>query len=314
MRWLFIFSFLMLSGCKETILHDLTEGEGNRLLTRLHQEGITAEKHLQSDGSWALSVARKDAISALSSLSNARVFRRMDTTRSELASGMLPTRETQRFQYERALASDIESTLMALNGVLESRVHLNLPPTDPIFGRTTEEDSGFSGSVLLITDQGFQERHEDIQVLVAAAAGLNPENIAVLISGTDSRELSVPSAKSQNIPISLESIDETSENGKVVAEPIELSTSFIPVQEFGGRKDEYQKPVRNERQPSESEQPLLSRGLLIGMSIPIILFLIGLYWFRYHKRAHWRKRVMHRRRTDTEEQKGEGMLRSGGAS
>ncbi|MGA1191273.1 MAG: hypothetical protein ACO3XO_03205, partial [Bdellovibrionota bacterium] len=187
MRSLFLIVLMLaLAACKEPILHNLTENEGNKLLTRLHERGIMAEKQLQSDGTWALAVSRKDAIPALSLLSHARVFRRLDSTRSELASGMLPNRETQRFQYERALASDIESTLMALTGVLESRVHLNLPPTDPIFGRSTEKEYHSSGSVLLITDETFQEVHREIQILVAGAAGISPDSISVLISGPQS--------------------------------------------------------------------------------------------------------------------------------
>jgi type III secretory pathway lipoprotein EscJ len=175
--------FLFLVGCQEKILHDLSEAEGNRLITKLHEIGIAAEKKVQPDGTWALAVQKDDVLKALSALSDARVFRRAGGDYRERGESMLPSRDAQRFQFERAVAQEIELTLSALGGVLESRVHLHLPPSDPLFGRKITDGSSTSASVLLITEESFAEDVEQIKDLVSAAAGVNREKVSILVSG-----------------------------------------------------------------------------------------------------------------------------------
>lgn len=254
-----------------------------------------AEKQLQSDGTWALAVHRKDAIPALSLLSHARVFRRLDSSRSELATGMLPTRETQRFQYERALASDIESTLMALTGVLESRVHLNLPPTDPIFGRSTEKEYDSSGSVLLITDKTFEEAHREIQILVAGAAGISPDSISVLISGPES-------------PAGIEVVEKASPNEQSVSTPLsdvsQSSSSTPEIAILGTPTDKTEREISRERMSIEAQGEAVSEPktrnvdyLLWGVVSIFCLVSVALS-SRYRQRSIWRKRAQSRRRDE----------------
>ncbi|MCI5065283.1 hypothetical protein MRY87_06130 [bacterium] len=175
---------LLLLGCQEQILHDLSETEGNRLITKLHDIGIVAEKKIQADGTWALAVQKDDVLKALSALSDARVFRRAGGDYRERGDSMLPSRDAQRFQFERAVAQEIELTLSALGGVLESRVHLHLPPSDPLFGRKLADNFSTSASVLLITEESFVEDVEQIKELVSAAAGVNREKVSILVSGS----------------------------------------------------------------------------------------------------------------------------------
>lgn len=288
---------MALTACKEPIVHNLTENEGNKLLTRLHERGIVAEKQLQSDGTWALAVNRKDAIPALSLLSHARVFRRLDSSRSELVTGMLPTRETQRFQYERALASDIESTLMALTGVLESRVHLNLPPTDPIFGRSTEKEYDSSGSVLLITDKTFEEAHREIQILVAGAAGISPDSISVLISGPQS-------------PAGIEVVEKASSDEQSVSTPLSdvsqsSSSSGTPeIAILGTPSDKTEREVPQEQMSIEAQEraapvPVSNNLDYLLWGVISIFCLVSLaFSSRYRQRSIWRKRAQSRRRDE----------------
>ncbi|MCB0328777.1 MAG: hypothetical protein KDD70_03915 [Bdellovibrionales bacterium] len=176
-----------IAGCKEQILHDLTESDSNRLITRLHQAGILAEKTKQNDGGWSIAVAKSDAIEALSALSHARVFRKQRAEVPE-SSSMLPSRDAQRFQFERAIAGELELTLSALAGVLETRVHLHLPPTDPLFGRELTSEYPSSASVLLITDSEFSTSESGIKGLVAGGSGIAEERISVLVSGPQRKE------------------------------------------------------------------------------------------------------------------------------
>jgi type III secretory pathway lipoprotein EscJ len=305
---------LALAACKEPILHNLTENEGNKLLTRLHERGIMAEKQLQSDGTWALAVSRKDAIPALSLLSHARVFRRLDSTRSELASGMLPNRETQRFQYERALASDIESTLMALTGVLESRVHLNLPPTDPIFGRSTEKEYHSSGSVLLITDETFQEVHREIQILVAGAAGISPDSISVLISGPQS-------------PAGIDVVAEASSNEQAGSTPLldtsqTSSSSVTPeMRKLGTYTVKTEREMPEERMSVEAQKEAVvpepmskSVNYLLWGFVSILCLVFVALSSRYRQRSIWRQRAQSRRRDELANGSSDIAYASGGAA
>lgn len=311
-RFILIILTLALAACKEPILHNLTENEGNKLLTRLHERGIIAEKKLQSDGTWALAVKRSDAILALSLLSHARVFRRLDNARSELASGMLPNRETQRFQYERALASDIESTLMALDGVLESRVHLNLPPMDPIFGRSTEKDHNSSGSVLLITDKTFAEGQREIQVLVAGAAGISADSISVLISGPQSvTGIDLVQKDSSNEQHVFSSVSNVSQSTIGSTTP-EIATSATHTDVTKPDMQQQILLAAQEKEPSGSESTNIDY-LLWGVTSIVCLLFVGLS-SRYRQRSIWRKRALSRRRDEFSDEPDDNLFPTGDAA
>ena len=94
----------------------------------------------------------------------------------------MSSREQQRFQFERSLSSSIETTLSALDGVLDVRVHLNLPVSDPLFGKPVNSQDKGSASVLLITGSVFPNSNEQIASLVAGASGISSKNVSVLIS------------------------------------------------------------------------------------------------------------------------------------
>jgi hypothetical protein len=111
---------------------------------------------------------------------------------------MIPSREEQRFRYERSVALSIEESLSALPGVLDARVHLNLPDDDPLFGDAARK--GGSGSVLLVVEHGFAASDEEVSALVGGAAGLPREVVRVLKSKTvEGRAL--PSEESARAPV-----------------------------------------------------------------------------------------------------------------
>lgn len=170
-----------LAGCDEQILHDLSEQDANKVLSRLSVGNLDAKKVLQSDGRWAISVPRDVIVPALAYLDTNRVL----SPRSSVVghggkSSFVPSREEQWFRYERSVAVSIEESLNAMLGVLEARVHLNLPETDPLFG--TRKESTGSGSVLLVVDARYVAKDEEISGLVSGAAGIPAAKVAVLKS------------------------------------------------------------------------------------------------------------------------------------
>lgn len=181
-RWgLFALFALVVCGCEEQILHDLGEAEANRVVSRLSAVQLGARKVQQSDGRWAIAVPEDYIIAALGFLESNRVLASKSQAGAGAAkSGIVPSRQEQWFRYERAMAQAIEDSLGALGGVLEARVHLNLPESDPLFGAKKRE--GGSGSVLLLVDGGYSAANEEVAALVAGAAGIPPASVMVLKS------------------------------------------------------------------------------------------------------------------------------------
>ncbi len=180
---------LWLTGCNEQIVHNLNEQDANRLITRLADASIDSSKIKQPDGLWAIAVARGDTLEALRFLDGARLFKGAPATAEE-GSTLMSSREDQLFRFERALSREIEETLSSIDGVLQARVHLNLPPTDPLFGQPLIKDQKGSASVLLITNQKFELDKEAVAALVAGASGLERTKVAVLVGGSSEAAIS----------------------------------------------------------------------------------------------------------------------------
>ena len=171
---------LLMGGCREQIVHNLTEGDGNRVISALTDAGIEAEKVRQPDGRWAISVPREATNRAIKRLNEARLLRESPASQEEKSS-IMASREDQRFRFERALSGEIESTMGSVRGVLEARIHLNLPVTDPLFGQPLSPAAG-SGSALLVVDDQFNLTKEEVAALVSGASGIPSSAIQVLVS------------------------------------------------------------------------------------------------------------------------------------
>ncbi len=173
-----IFVAALAAGCDEQIVHDLSENDANRVVSRLSAADLGAHKVQQSDGRWAVAVRQEAIVPALSFLESNRVL--IARPSGGAKSGIVPSREEQWFRYERAMAQTIEESLGALSGVLEARVHLNLPETDPLFG--TRKEAVGSGSVLLLIDSRYSAANGEVAALVAGAAGIPVAQVTVLKS------------------------------------------------------------------------------------------------------------------------------------
>ncbi len=182
-RLVLILIILFFCACEEPIMHDLSEGEVNKLITILNDVNIVAERARQPDGKWSLEVAEKSKLKALKHIQDQRIFRtKRNVEKSK--SAFVSSREQQRFKHERGLSAEIEQTLLSLEGVLECRVHLNLPRRDPIFGHTLDKENNGSGSVLLVAEEEFSANDESIAALVSGAAGIPKDFISVMVSKT----------------------------------------------------------------------------------------------------------------------------------
>lgn len=177
---LLLLVLLSFVGCREQIVHNLSEVEANRLLTRLHDVAIEANKERQPDGKWLIETASSDSLRAIKYLDDSRVFRQ-EIGAEENNPSVLPNREEQRARAARRLAKEIEFSLRSINGVLESHVHLNLPPLDPLFGQKIT-GAPSSASVVAVVDKSTGVQAADIAQLVSGATGVEIKSIAVLLT------------------------------------------------------------------------------------------------------------------------------------
>ena len=150
-------------------------------MTRLNTAGIEAEKVRQADSGWALSVSSSNARQAIGYLIDSRAMRRPGKGDDEKAS-LVSSREEQRFRYERSVSRELEATLAGIEGVLEARVHLNLPLADPLFGTVSGRAGEGTASVLLVTSGELRLSKDEVAALVAQAVGINSQKVAVLVS------------------------------------------------------------------------------------------------------------------------------------
>jgi type III secretion protein J len=175
-----ILCVLIITGCKEQIIHNLEEVDANRMVTALHNAGVEVEKKIQPDGRWSIAVEEEVSMQALRLLEDKRILRAPSKS-SVLKGSVIASREAQKFEYERGLSQEIENTLLSLDGVLEARVHLNLPTPDPLLGKIAGNANG-TGSVLVVTNSELDLGTENIAQLVSGASGISADKISVLAS------------------------------------------------------------------------------------------------------------------------------------
>lgn len=175
--------------CKESIVHNVTEYEANKFISKLIENGLESEKSQSADGTWAVSVSADAASSAIRLLSNARLLR-ADRKAEPARATFISSREEQKQSAERALSSEIETTLLSFAGVVEARVHLNIPNIDSIQLNRIAATPKATGSVLLIIDTETGPSKDEIANLVSGASGVPKEQIAVIINKLGAGETS----------------------------------------------------------------------------------------------------------------------------
>jgi len=171
---------LCFCGCREEILHGLSESEINQAIVRLEEGSIESSKTQNTDGTWSLEVSSGENLNALKILNDSYIVPKPDNTLSE-GDSLMPSREDDLFRYERRISSSIEGTLKRIYGVLEARVHLKLSIPDQIFGASASKDIS-SGSVMLVVNQDFNTDSTQISTLVSGAAGIKIEGVSVLVT------------------------------------------------------------------------------------------------------------------------------------
>jgi type III secretion protein J len=187
----------LLAGCSgDALLHGLAEVQANDVLVALEDEGVRATK-ARADGAaagWTVSVAPGDAARARRLLAEHGLPRARPAGFGEVfAKGsMVPTPTEEHALYLHALGGELARSIEAIEGVVETRVHVGLPQPDPL----RPGARGAPRAAVLVKCRAascpvVRALEEGIRALVAGAAdGLDPAAVSVVV--TEARTASAP--------------------------------------------------------------------------------------------------------------------------
>jgi type III secretion protein J len=176
-------------GCGgEELLHGLSEPQANEILVALDDGGIGGRKTREdgADGGWTVAVERGEAPRAQRILAERELPRPRPAGFGDVfgKGGMVPTSTEEHALYLHALAGELSRSLEAIDGVLEARVHLGLPQSDPL--RPGEPRPPRASALVKCRPSACAEvsaLEGGMRQLVAGAAdGLEPSAVAVVIA------------------------------------------------------------------------------------------------------------------------------------
>ena len=177
------FLLLVLAGCAVPVAAGLEEGDANRVVVALDQQGIDASKEADptAEGRFRVLVPRDDAARSLSTMADEQLPRaRTHGLLDAVDRGQLvPSQAAEHAQLVAGLAGELERTLGNIDGVLAARVHLNVPPRD---GLAVGPPTKATASVL-VEHRGSTPpiAPESVQRLVAGGSpGLAPADVVVV--------------------------------------------------------------------------------------------------------------------------------------
>jgi type III secretion protein J len=175
---------LLLAGCAVPVAGGLDDGEANRIFVALDRASIDATKEADgaNEGKWRVTVARDDLPRALSVLREEELPRRAPAGVADaLGKGSLvPSEAAEHAQIVAGMAGELERSLEGIEGVLEARVHLDVPAPSPL--RDAPAVRGTAG--VLIEHRGATPpvSADAVQRLVAGGvAGLVPDDVVVVM-------------------------------------------------------------------------------------------------------------------------------------
>ncbi|OFX22382.1 MAG: secretion protein [Anaeromyxobacter sp. RBG_16_69_14] len=182
-------ALLALTACsQEEIVHGLEESQANQVLVALDEDGMRAEKRREegSEATWRVEVASSEAPRAQRLLAERELPRPRPPGFGEIfgKGSIVPTPAEERALYLHALSGELARSVEAIDGVVEARVHLALPPADSL---RPEPVTTPRAAVLVKVRPGARSRLEPlapgIQSLVAGAvAGLDATAVSVVVA------------------------------------------------------------------------------------------------------------------------------------
>jgi len=160
---------LLLLGCDETLYEDLSQREANQIVSALRQAGIDAARRSSAEGLFSVAAPADDFAEAIAILERLGLpAQRFDSMADVFAGdGMLSSPLQERARLAYALSQELTQSLIAIDGVVDARVHLTLSRAKPL----ANEEVPATASVLLNHRPDFdvEAAVPDVKFLVAKA-------------------------------------------------------------------------------------------------------------------------------------------------
>jgi type III secretion protein J len=167
------------------VANDLDEPTANRVVAALGRNGVAADKQRDPDneGRFSVDVGRGDASFALSVMAREELPRALapGLTESLGQTSFIPSRSDERARLLVGTATELERSLLGVDGVISARVHLAVPVSDPLDAAAPAQPTTAS---VLIKHGGLLPpiSPEDVSQLVAGAVqGLAADHVTVLL-------------------------------------------------------------------------------------------------------------------------------------
>ena len=189
MRVLIISSILLiimlLTSCKEVIMHNLDETQANKVSVILHEYNVEVEK-VKSGNSWNIQVDSGQVSSALQILDKNRFLKRLASKPKENKNNLMVSREERQRWLEREQAFNLEETLEAVPEILEARIHFYF--SQPNDFDVSSQSLQRTASVLLVIagknkPENKLEALRDLAIkLISGATGIKESSISIVMA------------------------------------------------------------------------------------------------------------------------------------
>ncbi len=239
---------LLLAACNRvTLYNELDEQQANQVMGALLGAGVASEKAPSSSKKgWEVQVNRGDFPYAMQVLNSQGLPQATYRSMGEIfkKEGFVSSAMDERARYTDGLQQEIARTLSRIDGVVEARVHIALPPPDPLGGR--ENDS--SASVIIFERPGakLRDRETDLKVFIKdSVEGLADVNKVTIKFFT----IAAPSATGaqSGVPVAMSSFGPIALLAVVVAVLLGLGIAFR------GKLKARLVPVKDETPPAWSD-------------------------------------------------------------
>lgn len=133
----------LLSGCRKSVYHGLSERRANELVVALERHGIQADKVAgSSDGAWKVTVPNGSKVRAWKVLESEGLPKPKAEGYGEHypTGGLIPTSNEQHVLYEYATSQELRKTLLKVDGIVAAQVNLVLPEQPRVELRKSDDE------------------------------------------------------------------------------------------------------------------------------------------------------------------------------
>jgi type III secretion protein J len=173
-----------LAACTIPVAGGLEEGDANRIVAALDRVSIEGNKEADPsvEGKFRVTVMKDEAQAAILAMQSEGLprARTMGVLDAVDRAALVPSAAEEHAELVAGMAGDLARTLEGVDGVLSARVHLNVPPNDPLSGSAPPKTT----ASVLLEHRGATPPLTEAAVarLVAGGVrGLAPGDVAVVM-------------------------------------------------------------------------------------------------------------------------------------